>query len=773
MKTVFKIARTELRTLFYSPIAWFLMIVFFIQCALAYTGLLDGNARTQEMGGRGLAYMSDLTERIFTGRGSIFSSVMQNLYLYIPLLTMGLISREINGGTIKLLYSSPVKIQKIIFGKYLAMLVYSLVLVAIVGIFMVAGLFHIVAPESGMLVSAALGFFLLLCAYSAIGLFMSCLTTYQVVAAVATFVMIGILSYIGSLWQDMDFIRDLTYFLSLQGRTQHMLTGLITTKDIFYFIIIVYIFLGLSIFKLKGGRESKPAMVKAGRYAFIVISALLAGYLTSRPRLTGYLDLTANKTRTLTPQVQRIIGEMGDEKLEVTLYNNLLEGHAYYGLPANRNNYLSFWEPYTRFKPDIEYTYVNYYDTSMSERDRFMVMGGTEKAKTLKEKANMTAKNYSLKLSDFKTPEEILKIIDLKPEHNRFVMHLKYKDRSTFLRIFDDQAVFPSETEVAAAFKRLQLASIPKIAFLTGELERNINKMGEREYKVLTNLSTFRYALVNQGFDVDTLSLEARDIPDNISTLVIADPKVSLSAAALAKVRAYIDKGGNMLILCEPGKQDILNPIIQPLGVQLTEGAIAQPTSDLSPDLVQTYMTETAGNMSKGAGLKRKDSVVVAMPGATGLSYTLSGGYDVRPLLMTDGQKSWIRKDKLVTDSAAIVFSAGKGDLKGAVTTAIAMTRKVNGKEQRIVVTGDADFMSNNELQRSTIETSNFFFNTALFRWLSNGEFPVDTSRPDAKDKRVTVTPDNVAVLKIIFIWILPGLLLAFGTILLIRRKRK
>jgi len=770
MKTVFKIARTELRALFYSPIAWFLMIVFLIQCGLAYVNLLDGNARTQELGGRGLDYMANLTERIFLGRGGVFNSVMQNLYLYIPLLTMGLISREINGGTIKLLYSSPVKVQQIVFGKYLAMMVYSLVLVFVVGIFMVAGLFNIKSPESAMLFSAAFGFFLLLCAYSAIGLFMSCLTTYQVVAAVSSFMMIGILTYIGTLWQDMDFVRDLTYFLSLQGRTEKMLGGLITTKDVIYFGIIVYIFLGLSIYKLKAGRESKPALVKAGRYAFVVASALVIGYVTSRPRLIGYWDVTANKTKTLTPNAQAIIRQMGDEKLEITVYNNLLENHAYYGLPTMRNNYLAFWEPYTRFKPDIEYQYVNYYDsTPVTDRFGFQQFKG----KTQKEVAEKTAKNYNVKLSDFKAPEEIHKIIDLRPEGNRFVMHLKYKDRTTFLRIFDDNSVFPGETEVSAAFKRLQLAKIPKVGFLTGDLERNIYKIGEREYKVLTNLSTFRYALVNQGFDVDTVSLDGRDVPADISMLVIADPRTALSPAALARVQQYIDKGGNLLIIGEPGKQALLNPVIQPLGVQLMDGTVAQPSGELSPDLVQAYMTETAGSFSKGAELKRKDSAVVSMPGATGLTYTTNNGFDVKPLLMTDGRKSWMKKDRLVADSAAIVYSAANGDVRASFATAVALTRKVNGREQRIVVTGDADFMSNGELQRTSIQTANFIFNTALFRWLSNGEFPIDTSRPDSKDKRVNVTSDQVDRLRILFIWVLPALLLIFGTILLIRRKRK
>jgi ABC-2 type transport system permease protein len=124
-------------------------------------------------------------------------------------------------------------------------------------------------------------------------------------------------------------------------------------------------------------------------------------------------------------------------------------------------------------------------------------------------------------------------------------------------------------------------------------------------------------------------------------------------------------------------------------------------------------------------------------------------------------------------DSADILFSAANGDVRKSVPTALGLTRKINGKEQRIVVTGDADFMSNVELGRNNIRVANFSFNTALFSWLSYGEFPIDTSRPDAKDKRVNVSVDQVEVFKIIFVWILPGVLLAFATILLIRRKRK
>ena len=427
MKTILRVAKTELYTLFFSPIAWFLMIVFLIQCGVVYLGVLDSAARQQELGGMGLMYMDTLTQRVFLSQRGLFGSVMQNLYLYIPLLTMSLISRETSSGTIKLLYSSPIKVREIVFGKYLAMVVYSLLLVAIVGIFVVSGMFHIQHPETGMLMTAMLGFFLLLCAYSAIGLFMSCLTTYQVVAAICTFVMIGILSYIGTLWQEIAFVRSLTYFLSINGRTQKMLSGLVTTKDVLYFIVIVYMFLGFSIYKLKGGMESKPAMVKAGRYAVIVISALMIGYVSSLPGLIGYYDATVNKERTLTPKVQGIIKELGDAPLEITAYNNLLGRYWFMGSPSSYNQNLARWEPYMRFKSNIELKNVYYYDTAY---DNPYIFRGYE-GKTLKEIAEQYSKSMDVSLKGILKPDEIRKMIDLKPEMNRYVMLLKWKDRST------------------------------------------------------------------------------------------------------------------------------------------------------------------------------------------------------------------------------------------------------------------------------------------------------------------------------------------------------
>ncbi|HVU94349.1 MAG TPA: Gldg family protein [Puia sp.] len=779
MKMIFKIARTELRNLYYSPVAWFLTIAFLVQSAIYYTGILYGVANWQDIQVRNNPRFKDwgvsLTPSIFFNPDSIFTNALNNLFLYIPLLTMGLISREINNGTIKLLYSSPVKVREIVWGKYLAIMIYNLVLVSVLGIFMVSAAFNIRSVDYGMLLSATLGFYLMLSAFTAIGFFLSSLSTYQIVSAIGSFILIFVLSRIGGLWQKIDFVRDLTYFLAVSGRTEKMLRGLITTKDVIYFLLIVYLFLSFTYFKLIGGRESRPWFVHAGRYTMAFAFVLIIGYISSRPALTGYWDTTAGKVNTIHERTQKIVRELGPDPLEVTLYTNLLGNGAGRGFPEARNRYLTeLWEQYVRFKPDIRFNYVNYYDydSTIQGNDLYRSFPG----KTLKEIAVQMAGGFEYDPSLFAPPAEVARQADLRPENLRLVMQLTYKGRTTFLRTFDDAVFWPDEQQVAAAFKRLMQARLPKIYYVTGDLERSIFKKGEREFRLHSTEKLSRLALVNQGFDADTLSLDTRDIPADATALVLADPKTNLSALAMSKLRQYVDKGGNLLVLGEPGKQALVNPLLQQCGVRLMDGTLVHPTRDEVPDKLVPYVTDAGLDLAEEdqfLGLKAlhadhdyDDSLKWLMPGAAALAYAAGGAFTVKPLLMMPERGTWQKAGRLVDDSADIVFSPQEGDIAGAFPVALGLTRPINGREQRIVICGDADCMS-------TIRAGGFIVTRAIFSWLDNGKFPIYTPRPTPRDSRLIITGATANVLKTVYVWILPSLLLLLGTLLLIRRKRK
>jgi ABC-2 type transport system permease protein len=342
---------------------------------------------------------------------------------------------------------------------------------------------------------------------------------------------------------------------------------------------------------------------------------------------------------------------------------------------------------------------------------------------------------------------------------------------------------------------------MPKIAFVTGESERKISRKGDREYKTLTNEKTFRYALINQGFDVDTLSLGARDIPADIKALVIADPQNELSATAISKIKAYVAEGGNLLIAGEPGRQQMLNPLLKTLGVQLMNGMLEQESEDYAPTLVLPYATKNVTSFSEIFNKPSLDTLPVSMNGVAGLTYHDTSGFHAEPLLMTKAGAvtNTMRRnpdldivnkkdDDNVTQAGMTNGLNGQGlkakkpikrpalatnNSKEIFTTALALTRQINGKQQRIFISGDADLLSNLELNRHEPFVTNFRFNTALFSWLDYGQFPVDASRPDSKDNRVTVSLEQLAFLKIIYVWVIPGLILIFGAIFLIRRKRK
>lgn len=766
MNTTLRIAKLEINTLFYSPIAWFLSVVFLFQCGLSYTTGLQTLLTYQELGGEFLNNLNFLTDTVFGIKMGMFGDMLKKVYLYLPLLTMGLISREISSGTIKLLYSSPVKISQIILGKFLAMMAYNFLLILILTIFAFSGILTIQSVQVGVIFSGLLGIYLLLCAYAAIGLFMSCLTSYQVVAAISTLVIFAVLAYIGNVWQDFDFVRDLTYFLSISGRAENMIYGLISTKDLMYFVVIIFIFLGFSFIRLQSGRESKSGLHVTGRYISVLLIGLMVGYVTTIPGLIGYYDTTVGKLQTITPAAQNVLKDLGDEPLEVTSYINLLDQRYGFGRPNQRSYDMQRWEPFLRFKPNIKFKYVYYYDMPSADQKIFEYHPG----KSLKQIAEQNALSWQTSMDNFKTPAEIRKIINLQPELNRYVMQLKFKGKTTFLRVFDDQQMFPSETETSAALKRLTV-KLPKIVFVQGEFERSKNKLGDKDYGVLTSLTTNRSALVNQGFDTETITLQNQDIPPDISALVIADPRTPFTPEALSKIKKYITDGGNLFIAGEPGKQHIVNPIIQSMGVQLMEGTLVQHSKDFSPNVVLPLLTKSAAVLSKDLVFYSRDSVGVAMPGAVGLAYTDNGNFSIRPLLMTDADKSWNKKGTLVLDSAEVVYSAADGDEKKQFATLLALTRRVNGKEQRIIISGDADFLSSAETKRWG--TANRDFGLPLFGWFTYGQFPIDTSRPDSKDNRLHLSLWGMKLMKIVFLGVLPGLLAIFASVFLIRRKRK
>ena len=416
MKIIYRIALAELQSLFYSPVAWLILIVFTIQCSFAFTGVVDANVVRKAMG----YGVGNLTLDIYAGLHGFFKTLQEYLYLYIPLLTMGLMSGELSSGSIKLLYSSPVRNSQIILGKYLSMLVYGLVLIGIICVYVIYSAFVLKQLDVSRVLTGLLGIYLLICAYAAIGLFMSSITSYQVVAAMGTLAIFALLNVIKGIGQNIDFVREITYWFGMTGRSDNFMNGMICSEDVLYFIVVVMLFLLMTIVRLQGRRQKVSWLMSFGKYAGVWGVAIVLAFVSSRPVFKCYYDATHTKINTLTPNSQEIINQL-EGGLKITTYVNILDKYNWLGFPKNYNDDVRRFEQYTRFKPEIDMEYVLYYDTVKNDylERAFPGMSYEEKAKKVIEMEKLNPQKIL-------TPEQIRAKVDLTTtEGNRTVRLLE------------------------------------------------------------------------------------------------------------------------------------------------------------------------------------------------------------------------------------------------------------------------------------------------------------------------------------------------------------
>ena len=760
-KMIYNIARTELQMLFYSPVAWLILVVFGVQSGMLFADKLTGLLSSQEMGYN----IEGSTITIFANRwGGVFTTMQNYLYFYIPLLTMSLVSKELSSGSIRLLYSSPITNTQIIVGKFFSMMIYGLIMIGILFLITLCSWAVVKDFELSMVLTGLLGLYLLICAYAAIGIFMSSLTSYQIVAAIGTFAVLMVLSMVGGWWQDYDFIRDVTYWLSMPGRSGKFIAGLICSEDVLYFVIVVCLFLALTIIRLNSVRQKIRFVITLGRNIGVIFLACFLGYLSALPQLKLYHDATSTKMNTLTPNSQDIVAKL-DGGITITTYINALDpGASWYAAPYFLKPDMERFEQYLRFKPDMKFKYIYYYDPMLDRRFPNA---------TLREKMVEVCKIYGLDSNKFMGPEEIRKIIDLSGENNTFVRQIvRDNGEKAWLRIYNDMQRFPSEKEISAAFKRMVM-DLPKVGFVEGHGERSYSGGKDRDYSAVANDKGFRYALENQGFDVTRVSMD-QQVPEDINIIVISDMREWFTPEQEANLQQYIDRGGNLFILGEPKRRDVMNNLFAKFGYEMTTGVLVKRDTNLQADVILSYPTkEAADSIAYDFGFMRRRRMVITTPSTAGLEQIADKGYTVTNMFTTDTIGVWNELETTDFIDDTVCLNPAIGEVEKIYNTVVALSRKVGNKEQKIILTGDADCISNGEFGRRvpTARASNFSLITGGFFWMSDNEVPIDVRRPALPDNKVYVEKTGSKVIKWSFMIVLPLLLAGIGIFLWIRRK--
>ena len=242
MKNIWAICKKEIKTYFTSPIAYVVITVFLVLIGFFFYSLIWWfNSQSLQMAQNQYYYQQlNINQMVYS---PLFHNMSIILLLMVPLLTMRLFSEEKKRQTDELLFTSPISVNQIILGKYLASLFVLLVMLFLTGILSIF-VFSYGNPELAPILSGYLGLFLVGAAFMAVGIFFSSVTENQIVSAILTFgalLLFWILNWAsysaGGMWKSV--LNYLSFFQHFDAMTR----GILDTTDLVYYLS--FIFLGL------------------------------------------------------------------------------------------------------------------------------------------------------------------------------------------------------------------------------------------------------------------------------------------------------------------------------------------------------------------------------------------------------------------------------------------------------------------------------------------------------------------------------------------------
>ncbi|MCL1051068.1 ABC transporter permease [Shewanella abyssi] len=226
MNKIFAITKKELHSYFTSPIAYLVLIASLSLFNMFFYMIIDQNREVS---------LRDIFQ------------VMEFMFIFIiPLLTMKLFAEEKSNGTMEFLLTAPLTPTMIVLGKYLSMLVFYSLLIALTGVY-----YFIVEyfgePDGYSILSGYVGIWLEGALFIAIGLLTSSWTRNQIIAAMSSYLILFTLYFSTSLTKYFSgFAEQFLLQFSTRTHLENFAIGMITASDIIYYLAGIFLCLVLT-----------------------------------------------------------------------------------------------------------------------------------------------------------------------------------------------------------------------------------------------------------------------------------------------------------------------------------------------------------------------------------------------------------------------------------------------------------------------------------------------------------------------------------------------
>jgi ABC-2 type transport system permease protein len=230
MRQIWIVCKRELNSFFDSLLAYIMIIAF-----LGFSGFFTW------LYGRDVFLVKQASLQSF------FDVAYWTLFFFIPALTMRLIAEEKNSGTLEMILTKPVSDWQFVVGKFLStLLLISISLVLTLPYYITIS--SIGPVDHGAVWTGYLGLLLMSAAYISIGVFSSSITNNQIVAFLVA-LLIGIFFHLLFSLLARNFsgiLGNILNYLSIDTHYNSITRGVIDSKDIIYFLSVIFIGLASS-----------------------------------------------------------------------------------------------------------------------------------------------------------------------------------------------------------------------------------------------------------------------------------------------------------------------------------------------------------------------------------------------------------------------------------------------------------------------------------------------------------------------------------------------
>ncbi|MDP4134052.1 MAG: Gldg family protein [Bacillota bacterium] len=315
---------------------------------------------------------------------------------------------------------------------------------------------------------------------------------------------------------------------------------------------------------------------------------------------------------------------------------------------------------------------------------------------------------------------------------------------------------FNGEGLITSAINYVTSTDLPRMYTLTGHGETELG----------TNISS---CVQEENIETLPLNLLKESIPKDANCILINNPQSDISTSEVKALTDYIEGGGNLLLMTSYIDKDLanLNELTRTYGAYAENRLVLEGDSSMCLKGYNYYLTPNISDHTITKPLiESKYNVLLPIAHIIRKAESIPSGVTVTDILTTSN-KAFAKLDGYnmkTTDKEA-------NDVQGQFSLGVAITKKINDKEAKIVWFSSSEMLS--EQTDSLVSGGNKDLFLNALNWMCNRDENIAIHTKSLAQEFLTVNSAAISIWSLVFIFIIPAVTAILGIYIFVRRKKR